>query len=61
MAYIRELVGGEPSLTEQMEMRGRVMTGWLRVDAAHLKTTRQLSKWVDLGVSYARSLPPKRR
>jgi hypothetical protein len=101
---IRELLGGEPGLTEQkmfgglafliggnmavaasgqggvlvradptesdtlvartnarlMEMRGRQMRGWLRVDPEHLRTKRELAKWVDLGATYARSLPAKR-
>ncbi|HLB19211.1 MAG TPA: TfoX/Sxy family protein [Gaiellaceae bacterium] len=43
-----------------MEMRGRSMQGWLRVDSEDLRTKRQLAKWVDLGTAYARSLPPKR-
>lgn len=43
-----------------MEMRGREMQGWLRVDAASLRTKSQLSKWVELGTAYARSLPAKR-
>ena len=43
-----------------MEMRGREMRGWLRVDAESLRTKRELAKWVDLGTAYARSLPPKR-
>ena len=42
-----------------MEMRGRSMPGWLRVDADHVRTKRQLAKWVELGTSYARSLPSK--
>ena len=42
-----------------MEMRGRSMQGWLRVDAAHMRTKRQLAKWVELGMAYARSLPAK--
>ena len=42
-----------------MEMRGRPMQGWLRVDAEHVKTKPQLSKWVQLGITYARSLPTK--
>jgi len=42
------------------EMRGRVMEGWLRVDAEGLRTKRQLERWVARGVGYARSLPPKR-
>jgi len=43
-----------------MVMRGRPMDGWLRVDTAGVRTTRQLRTWVDRGVGYARSLPPKR-
>lgn len=42
-----------------MEMRGREMRGWLRVDAGDVKTKRQLARWVAKGVGYARSLPPK--
>jgi TfoX/Sxy family transcriptional regulator of competence genes len=42
------------------EMRGRQMQGWLRVDPEHLRTKRQLAKWVELGTAYARSLPAKR-
>ena len=102
---IRELIGGEPKLTEQkmfgglafliggnmavaasgqggllvrvdpaewekitattaatpMVMRGRPMQGWLRVGADEVRTKRQLTKWVELGTSYARSLPVKRK
>jgi TfoX/Sxy family transcriptional regulator of competence genes len=43
-----------------MEMRGRSMQGWLRVDPEDLRTKRQLAKWVGLGTTYARSLPAKR-
>jgi len=101
---IRELLGGEPGLTEQkmfgglafliggnmavaasgrggilarvdpaesdrlvastaaelMEMRGRSMQGWLRVDAEQVRTKRQLAEWVERGAGYARSLPAKR-
>lgn len=42
------------------EMRGREMQGWLRVDADGVQTKRRLEPWVRRGVSYARSLPPKR-
>jgi TfoX/Sxy family transcriptional regulator of competence genes len=42
------------------EMRGRVMQGWLRVDAEGLRTKRQLERWVARGIAYARSLPRKR-
>jgi TfoX/Sxy family transcriptional regulator of competence genes len=42
-----------------MEMRGRSMQGWLRVDTEDVRTKRQLAKWVNMGVAYARSLPAK--
>lgn len=42
-----------------MEMRGREMRGWLRLDDEHVRTKPQLSKWVRIGTAYARSLPPK--
>jgi TfoX/Sxy family transcriptional regulator of competence genes len=41
------------------EMRGREMRGWLRVHADGVRTKRQLERWVERGVSYARSLPAK--
>ena len=100
---IRELVAGEPALTEKkmfgglaflvdgnmavaasgqggllvrvdpaesdalvgssnarlMEMRGRQMPGWLRVDTDDVKTEEELSTWISRGVSFARSLPAK--
>lgn len=40
-------------------MRGRAMSGWLRVDADGVRTKGQLEPWVKHGVAYARSLPPK--
>jgi hypothetical protein len=43
-----------------MEMRGRSMQGWLRVGSEDLRSQRQLASWVELGASYARSLPAKR-
>jgi TfoX/Sxy family transcriptional regulator of competence genes len=43
-----------------MEMRGRSMSGWLRVDPEHVRTKPQLRKWVERGTRYARSLPRKR-
>jgi TfoX/Sxy family transcriptional regulator of competence genes len=43
-----------------MEMRGRAMAGWLRLDSEDVRTKRQLAKWVELGTAYARSLPAKR-
>jgi TfoX/Sxy family transcriptional regulator of competence genes len=45
---------------ELMEMGGRSMAGWLRVDPDAIRTKKQLATWVDRGVAFARSLPPKR-
>jgi TfoX/Sxy family transcriptional regulator of competence genes len=52
-----ELVGS--STARPMEMRGREMAGWLRVDSDDLRTQEELSAWVERGVAFARSLPPK--
>lgn len=43
-----------------MEMGGRSMRGWLRVDPEDLRTEDQLAQWVEVGAAYARSLPAKR-
>jgi hypothetical protein len=40
------------------EMRGREMDGWLRVDTEAVDDDA-LERWVNIGVNYARSLPPK--
>lgn len=59
----------DPKSTEELlrlphagpfEMRGKAMAGWLRVDSAGLGSAQDLAGWVDRGVGYARSLPPKR-
>jgi len=42
-----------------VEMRGRAMPGWLRVESADLRTEGQLAPWVERGTGYARSLPSK--
>ena len=47
------------SNAEPMEMRGRPMTGWLRVPSEDVRTKGALSKWVGIGAGYAGSLPPK--
>jgi TfoX/Sxy family transcriptional regulator of competence genes len=44
-----------------MEMRGRSMDGWLRVDANDVSDDGALGNWVTRGVGYARSLPPTKR
>jgi TfoX/Sxy family transcriptional regulator of competence genes len=47
------------SRAEPMEMRGRRMEGWLRVDADSVATHEELATWVERGVAFARTLPPK--
>ena len=42
-----------------MEMRGRQMQGWLRVEADDVREDSELAAWVDRGATYARSLPAK--
>ena len=40
-------------------MRGLPLDGWLRVAGADLASDGELERWVHIGVTYARSLPPK--
>ena len=63
------LVRVDPDETEKLlettdarpfEMRGREMSGWLRVDTENVATRPKLRKWVERGTAYARSLPAKR-
>ena len=99
---VRDLVGGEPGLTEKkmfgglamlldgtmtcgvhgaelivrtdpaeheaqlaepgahpFDVGGRQMKGWLLVAAYGCEQDTDLRRWVDRGVSYARTLPPK--
>ncbi len=44
---------------QPMEMRGRPMSGWIRVSSEAVRTKRQLLRWVNLGTAYAASLPKK--
>lgn len=44
---------------EPMEMRGRTMAGWLRVDTMDVAADATLAEWVERGAGYASSLPPK--
>jgi TfoX/Sxy family transcriptional regulator of competence genes len=43
-----------------MEMRGREMAGWLRLDSDDVRTDDELRPWVARGLGFARALPPKR-
>ena len=44
---------------QPFEMRNKGMRGWLRVEASAVENDGALRVWVERGVSYARSLPPK--
>ncbi len=44
---------------EPFVMRGRAMNGWVRVAAEGVAEDEELKRWVQSGVGYARSLPPK--
>ena len=61
----QEVTAGDALIDDKnvppMVMRGREMTGWLRVDPAALRTATQLKKWVARGVGFARSLPAKKK
>jgi len=52
-----ELVATTPA--EPMEMRGRQMAGWLRVESAEVADNAALGEWIARGAAYAGSLPPK--
>ena len=56
-ARLEELLG-EPGAYE-FEMRGKHMTGWLRVEPDVLEDEATLERWAEVGVGYARTLPPK--
>ena len=48
----------EPGV-EPFEMRGRPVDGWLRVAPEGVASDAELATWVQRGLAYARSLPPK--
>jgi hypothetical protein len=49
----------ETTSARPMEMRGREMKGWLRVDSEDVSNREALAEWVARGAAYARSLPAK--
>jgi hypothetical protein len=46
--------------TRLFDMTGRPMKGWILVAPEGVRTKRELGAWVQRGLGYARSLPPKR-
>ena len=53
-----ERLTGQPA-AQPMVMRGRELTGWLHVEVDASVTDEELGRWVDEGVTFVRSLPPK--
>ena len=51
-----QLMLGEPHV-EPMEMRGRVMTGFVRVAPEGYRTEAELKKWVKRGVDFVATMP----
>lgn len=56
--------GESPALLEEagvsrVEMRGREMDGWLRVDSEAVAGEAELQRWLAIGIARARSLPAK--
>jgi TfoX/Sxy family transcriptional regulator of competence genes len=49
----------ETTPAEEMVMRGRPMSGWLRLDSTDVEGD-ELDVWVERGLAFARSLPAKR-
>lgn len=49
---------GEPH-TDEFVMQQRSMRGWLRVEAPGVASDEDLERWADIGLTHARSLPPK--
>ncbi|MGO4614766.1 TfoX/Sxy family protein [Nocardia sp. 2YAB30] len=46
---------------EPMVMGGREMVGWLRVAPEAADDDEVLREWVERGVAYARTLPPRKK
>lgn len=46
---------------QSMQMNGRAVRGWLHIDGDHLRSKRQLAKWVAIGTTTATSIPGKKR
>lgn len=45
--------------TRKFDMTGREMRGWILVDPPGIEDDQDLITWVQTGINYATSLPPK--
>lgn len=55
-AYAEALAGG---VAEELDFTGRPMKGMVQVHNSDLSSDDALNQWVDAGIAYASSLPPK--
>lgn len=49
----------EQAYTSPFALTGRPMVGWIMVEPEGCTTPEDLKRWVQVGVDYALSLPPK--
>jgi hypothetical protein len=45
--------------TRPFDMTGRAMKGWVMVESGGFEADVDLNEWVDLGLNFALTLPPK--
>jgi TfoX/Sxy family transcriptional regulator of competence genes len=45
----------------EMDFTGRPLKGYLYINAEGIKTVKQLSKWIDVGIEYALKSPAKKK
>jgi hypothetical protein len=48
-------------IAQPMQTNGRAAQGWLHIDGDHLRTKRQLAKWIAIGTTTASSIPGEKR
>ena len=53
-----EIALTEPDVRE-MDLTGRPMKGWIIVEQDGIDSDQQLTRWVDLSVTFVRTLPAK--
>jgi hypothetical protein len=46
--------------TRVFDFSGRPMKGWIFVDAGGVKTANDLKRWVDVALTYCKSLPARK-
>ncbi|MFC2170344.1 TfoX/Sxy family protein [Calditrichota bacterium] len=56
--HVYETALAKPS-ARQFDITGKPMKGWIKVEPGGFESDQALRKWVELGVSFALTLPPK--